>query len=196
MADYYLYFIGAALILGFLGFLLGSGKISFGPLPFLAALIVIVLPLAFNSFVWIYASSPGEAVVPNVLGLPSSGAFAAIKAAGLTPEISGISFSQKSSGIVLSQRPEAGRKVRPKRIVELVLSAMERGITVPALIGKSREEAENMLGEKGFIIEETFIVSEEAQADTVIAQSPDPGQPLASGSSVSITIVTKGENND
>ena len=134
--------------------------------------------------------------MPNVLGLSSSDAFEVIKGAGLVPEIAGISFSQKSSGIVLSQRPEAGRKVKSKRIIELVLSAMEKGTPVPDLLGRSREEAENLLGEKGFIIEETFIVSEEADADTVIEQSPSAGNPLAAGSSVSITIRTKGEKND
>jgi serine/threonine-protein kinase len=196
MAEYYMYFVGAALVLGLIGFLAGSGKISLGPLTFFAALAIILLPVAFNSFIWLYGASPQEAVVPNVLGLSSSDAFEAIKGAGLVPEISGISFSQKSSGIVLSQRPEAGRKVKAKRTIELILSAMEKGTPVPGLVGRSREEAESLLGEKGFIIEETFIISEEAGADTVIEQSPAAGNPLASGASVSITISTKGEKND
>ncbi len=196
MAEYYLYFVGAALVLGLVGFLLGSGKLSLGPLTLLAALLIILLPVAFNSFIWLYGGSPQEAVVPNVLGLTSSDAFESIKGAGLVPEISGISFSQKNSGIVLSQRPEAGRIVKAKRIIELVLSAMEKGTPVPDLLGRSREEAENKLGEKGFIVEETFVVSEEADVDTVIDQSPTAGQPLASGSSVNITIRTKGEKHD
>lgn len=196
MSEYYLYFVGAALVLGLIGFLVGSGRLSLGPVAAIVVLAVFLLPFAVNSFIWLYGGSPQESIVPNVLGLPSSDAFEIIKGAGLVPEISGISFSQKSSGIILSQRPEAGRKVKAKRIIELVLSAMERGTPVPDLVGRSREEAENLLGEKGFIIEETFIVSEEAVGDTVIEQSPAAGQPLANGASVSITIRTKGENND
>ena len=196
MAQYYLYFVAAALVLGLIGFFIGSGKLSLGPLAVTAVLALILLPFAINSFIWLYGSSSVETTVPNVLGLSSADAFSVIKDAGLAPEISGISFSQKNSGAVLSQRPEAGRKVKVSRTVELVLSAMEKGVPVPDLVGRSKGDAENILGERGFIIEETFIVSEEAVSDTVIEQSPSAGQPLASGSSVAITIRTKGEKND
>ena len=196
MSEFYLYFVAAALILGLIGFLIGSGKLSLGPVTISVVLALVILPFAVNSFIWLYGGSSAETMVPNVLGLSSSDAFTVIKDAGLVPEISGISFSQKSSGTVLSQRPEAGRKVKAKRIVELVLSAIEKGSPVPDLVGRSREEAENILGEKGFITEETFVVSEEAVEDMVIEQSPTAGNPLANGASVSITIRTKGEKND
>ncbi len=196
MTEQYLYFLGAAVIVGVAGYLFGSRKLSFGPLAAAVIFCLLLLPVAFNSFVWMYGTSAKDAMVPNVLGLASSDAFSVIKEAGLEPEISGISFSKKAAGSVLSQRPPGGKKVKAGRSVELVLSAMEKGTAVPNVIGLSRQAAEDLLSEKGFIIEETFVVSEDSPEDTVIDQNPGGGIALSGGSSVAITISAKGEQND
>ncbi|MFA5097368.1 MAG: PASTA domain-containing protein [Candidatus Margulisiibacteriota bacterium] len=196
MTEQYLYFLGAAAIVGIAGYLFGSGRLTFGPLAAGILLCLILIPVAFNSFVWMYGTSARETLVPNVLGLSSSEAFSAVKDAGLAPEISGISFSKKAAGTVLSQRPPAGKKVKAGRTVEIVLSAMEKGTAVPNVVGLSRQAAEDLLSEKGFIIEETFVVSEGSAEDTVIDQSPGAGVALSGGSSVAITVSAKGEQND
>ena len=188
MGDYSTYFIIAAAVLAVLGYLIGAKKVSLGPVVAVFALLILLSPFIFNSMIFFYNGTTQEVETPNVLGYASSEAVGILERAGLQAEIIGVSFSKEESGIVISQQPESGRVVKSGRTINLVISAKEKGVTVPNLIGKTSTDAESLISGLGLVIEEAFSSATTEAKGIVISQNPLPGTLLSKGASLSITI--------
>ncbi|MFA5103841.1 MAG: PASTA domain-containing protein [Candidatus Margulisiibacteriota bacterium] len=194
--DTTLYLVGAAIILALIGYLIGIGKILFRPsvLFFMAA--IIILPFAINAFIWLYVSSSPETVIPDVLGMPSEKAIEMLAENDLKGEVIGISFSKEPSGTIISQRPEAGRKVKEGRTINLIASAAETTTTVPNIIGKTSGEAVAVLKESGLNSGKVNYVYSESGQGYVTEQSPSVGNTVLVGSEVSMTLMIKKEGSN
>jgi eukaryotic-like serine/threonine-protein kinase len=195
--DATLYLVGAAAVLAVMGYLIGIGRISFRPAILLLMAVILLLPFALNAFIWLYVSSAPETVIPDVMGLPSEKAIVALASNNLKGEVIGITFSKEPSGTVISQRPEAGKRVKEGRTVNLIVSATETTVAVPDLVGKTREEALSILKDSGLNPGKVNFIYSESGEGYVTEQSPSAGNTVLKGSDVSVTfMIKKEESND
>ncbi|MCX5749681.1 MAG: PASTA domain-containing protein [Candidatus Saganbacteria bacterium] len=196
MADLVIYFMLSAVALAVIGYFIGAGKISLKPVTLLVMFLILVLPVGLNLFIWIYSGTIPEVFVPDVLGSPGSDAVAVLEKTGLKGEIAGISFSKEPGGTVISQQPEGGKKVKAGRLVKLIISARERSVTVPNLIGKTSTEAESILISFGLNIGQVFESPGDGTLGIVTDQKPAVGEVVSLGSNVSVTITVGNETRD
>lgn len=194
MENLTLYFIIASMFMALLGYLIGSKKLYSAPVIFIAVL-VLSLPLIINIIIWIYGSSTPEVVVPNILGYSSSEAVSILKNSGLDGEITTVSFSKGIPGIVISQEPQGGKRVKKGRDIKLSISAREPLIQVPDLIGKSSEEAESIILNSGLAKGIVYGQKSSENPGTVINQNPTSQEKVAPGTAISI-LISEGEANE
>jgi len=78
---------------------------------------------------------------------------------------------------VLAQRPAADFKIKPGRMVRLIVSSGAEMITIPSLVGMSAEQAEKVLNQLRLRLGQVAAVhsSYVPKANTVIAQTPETG---------------------
>ena len=94
-------------------------------------------------------------------------------------------------GQIISQDPEAGRSLMivPEGIeVTLTVSTGVREAYVPDVLNHSRTEAITELQAAGFTYEIESAASDTVTKDYVISTNPAPGEPLAEGSTVIVTV--------
>jgi serine/threonine-protein kinase len=194
--DITLYLAGAAVLLAVIGYLIGIGRIAFRPAVLLIMAMIVLFPFALNAFIWIYVSSSPETVIPDVMGLPSEKAIVMLAANNLKGEVIGISFSKEPSGTVISQRPEAGRRVKEGRTINLIVSAAETTVEVPNLVGKTREEALAALKEAGLNPGKVNFIYSDSGEGYVTEQTPAAGNTVLKGSDVSVTFMIRKENEE
>ena len=97
-------------------------------------------------------------------------------------------------GQVASQRPEAGRKVKAGRVVNLMVSAGKRKIAVPNLLGRPVEQAEAVLSAAELMLGEVKREqSRDAREGAVLAQEPLPGEEIEIGTKVDLLIAASAE---
>lgn len=190
------YLIAAAVILGFIGYMIGIGKILLKPSVLLGMAVILLLPFALNFFIWYYASSTPETVIPDVMGMTSEKAIEQLQDSGLDGEVIGVSFSKEPSGTVISQRPAAGKRVKEGRTISLIVSAAETTVTVPDVVGKTSEEAASVLSSYGLTIGKVNYIYSDSGNGIITEQSPSSGNIAMKGSEISVTIMTRKEEND
>ena len=90
-------------------------------------------------------------------------------------------------GVVITQRPAAGRRVDRDTRIRAVVSAGPRPVAVPAVVGRDLTDAENALASAGLHARVTTRPAPGRQPGTVISQSPRSTAPP--GSTVALTVV-------
>lgn len=188
--EYTMYILLAAIIFSVVGFLAGKGLISFRSSAVLIFLLIIATPLLLNLFIWFYSGMTEEVFTPDVMGLDSETAISKLEKAHLKGEIVGVSFSDQSEGAVISQRPEGGKKVKSGRTISLVISAKEKMITVPNIVGMSKENATSFITSLGLNVGQINEVSTNEAAGTVVYQTPMASESVIRGTLVSISVST------
>ena len=94
-------------------------------------------------------------------------------------------------GEIISQDPEAGRSMMivPEGIeVTLTVSTGVREAQVPDVLNRSYSEATLMLQNAGFKVDPQYASSDTVTEGYIISTDPAPGEPLAEGSTVFITL--------
>jgi len=152
--------------------------------------ILIISPIVASYFYSTYIAPMPEVSVPNVAWLDLDEARSKLEKAGLKARISEKAYEKNvPEGKIISQRPEAGRRVKLGRIVSLKISIGERTVNVPNLVGRPFSQIEVVLAAVGLKIgEKKFSVSEQFQSDVVISQFPLPDEEVPVGSKISIVI--------
>jgi serine/threonine-protein kinase len=135
------------------------------------------------------SAGPVTIPVPNVAGLDEAAARSKIGEVGLTVgKVSRKASDSVESGKVIRTSPQIGSRVKENGTVDIVLSS---GPAMPDVTGMPRDQAEQVLRKKG--LNPQFVEqSDDAPAGTVIAQDPGPGDPVAPGATVQITIAKDG----
>lgn len=96
-----------------------------------------------------------------------------------------------SEGVIISQDPEAGRSLMivPEGIdVTLTVSTGVRQTTVPDVLNDPYSEATVTLQNAGFKVETQYAASDTVTEGYVISTDPEPGEQLAQGSTIFVTI--------
>ncbi len=161
------------------------------PHVFIAIVLAIILsPLLFGYLYTAYFTSIPETIVPDLIGMPLEKAYEELGALKLKGRFAGTVFDMKHpEGSVVTQRPEGGRNVKVGRVVRLVTSSGKRRVTTPNLLGRPAVQAEAVLAAKGLHLgkaEEDFVPG--LDPGIILVQSPLPGETVAVGSYVSITV--------
>jgi len=164
-----------------------------GSLPYAVAVIggfliayLIVAFLIFPSGV-----IPGNAKVPNVTGLPFDDAAKRLAEVGFKAERGEARFHAASpKETVLEQDPRAGTKDVDGAKVTLVVSAGQKVVAVPAIVGVAQSDAQTMLEDAGFELGQVVEKASTAPKGQVIASQPAPGTKTGIPSAVAITIST------
>lgn len=68
------------------------------------------------------SAGPGDVEVPKLLGVPLAKAKADIEALGLKPLVTWVGMAETTSGVVLSQKPAPGEKLKPNGSVQIVVN--------------------------------------------------------------------------
>ncbi|MGH3730079.1 MAG: Stk1 family PASTA domain-containing Ser/Thr kinase [Micromonosporaceae bacterium] len=135
---------------------------------------------------------PRRVEVPEVVGKDVQTAQGELKDAGF-----GVKITEEDSGQpegeVLRTNPPGGSDAGEGSNVRLYVSKGNM-TEVPNVVGKSREEAENLLRGKGFGVDIAERDAEDDETpDTVVDQSPGGGKQAVRGTEVTITVVTEPE---
>jgi serine/threonine-protein kinase len=94
--------------------------------------------------------------------------------------------STQPAGYVLAQDPSAGAQVDAGSAVNITVSSGQ--VSVPNVVGATEAQARSDLAQAGFDTQVIMLADPIAVVGTVLAQSPQAGQSLARGSTVTITV--------
>lgn len=144
-------------------------------------------------------TSGGNIAVPDVTGKAYDQAIEEIMYAGLNYTVVEEASALVESGNVIRQTPIAGTLLNQNDIVTLHISKGMTGetadtaeqtekVSVPSLIGLSKEQAEATLSSNGLLLGTVTRKAASSPEGTVISQSPSLGKMAAKGSSVSIVL--------
>jgi len=138
-----------------------------------------------RSFVDLVVSLGAE--VPDVVGMPQATAQTALTKAGLTlGTVTSAGSATVLIGSVISQTPAPGNHVAPGSAVALVISL---GAEVPNVVGSTQAAAQTALTAAGLTVGTvTTANSTTVPIDTVISQTPGPGNHLSPGSTVKLVL--------
>ena len=153
---------------------------------------------SYYSFVahWLSPSQPVD--VPDLVGARLEEAQAALGRQGLRLRISGRQFREGvPEGVVLSQDPPAGKKVKKPRTITVLLSGAEQRVEVPDLTGHTWEEAWAELKKLGLDVMDkpSYEASATVALGLVLRQDPPAGDRVRPGTRVSV-VLSAGEENE
>ncbi len=130
------------------------------------------------------------ATVPNLVGLPLSGAVSTVGSAGLNfGSVDLVSHPTIPDGQVISQTPAAGTVVAPGTSVDFVISMGPEPVPVPSVLGQSQSAAEATLVAASLTLG-TVVFANDPVVPTglVMLQGPAAGLTARPGSKVNLTL--------
>jgi serine/threonine-protein kinase len=135
------------------------------------------------------SSGPGQVPVPSVDGLGEQKASATLIDAGLVVDrVVRQADDTVPSGRVIRTSPAAGTSVNRGSNVTLVVSSGPKQVAVPDVVGLTKAEAQQTLGNQGFQFTSTEQGSDTVDPGTVLSQTPAAGAKAAPGSTVAIVV--------
>jgi beta-lactam-binding protein with PASTA domain len=130
-----------------------------------------------------------QVTIPEVVGMTLDAAKAALESGGLDVGDVSEQPSAHPRGEILFSTPAAGASVTLPASVTLVISAGESAVAVPDFFGKPLVAARATLDRLGLTLGVVVVDSASTEAPgTVVQQIPSPGDFVAPGSSVSVTV--------
>lgn len=135
-------------------------------------------------------AKPEEVATPNLIGKPESDVENTLAGSGLVLGVMSYSVSRQSPGIVLSQNPKPNLVVPTGTPVDVTISKSQT-VMVPNLTGKSESEVEKLLRKAGLSRGRRTVKPSTREEGTVIGQTPEPGQDVATGTAVDVVLATR-----
>jgi eukaryotic-like serine/threonine-protein kinase len=137
------------------------------------------------------SKGPGSSTVPGVSGLSEEDAIERLEEAGFEASVQRVNSAAVEEGLVVNSEPSGGSSATNGSTVTINVSRGPKLIKVPVLVGAQRDVAVQRI--RGRELEPVVEEEESAQpAGKVIAQSPDAGERVEPGASVTI-VVSSGE---
>lgn len=137
------------------------------------------------------SGGPGSGVVPGTSNLPVEEATEEVEEAGFVVKTEDVSSNAVEAGLVVHSEPSGGSSATKGSTVTLFVSSGPKQVKVPVLAGTQRSVAVQQIRGLGLVPS----VSEEESSSPpgqVIRQSPNAGEKVTEGSTVSI-VVAKGK---
>ncbi|MER5457253.1 Stk1 family PASTA domain-containing Ser/Thr kinase [Micromonospora sp. NPDC002389] len=146
------------------------------------AVIALVAALLLNQ------RDDEETPVPTLTGLSQQDAFAQIEQNGLNAALGDpVLASDCTKGAVVSQTPAAGERVEPNSTVTVQICDGKPVVTIPSVVGGTREFAEQQLEDLKLDVE----VKQDDNAapeGQVLAIDPGAGERVEEGTKVTLTV--------
>ncbi|GAA4918841.1 serine/threonine-protein kinase [Actinomycetospora succinea] len=155
---------------------------------FVAALVLLA---ALAGAYFLFSPSANSVAVPTVVGQPQAAALQTLSTAGLRPTVVPVASNPEQVGQVVTTNPTSGLEVPPGSVVELRVGRGPDRVQVPDLTGQTANEAQASVQRLGLSlapVPQQREVDDSRQIGRVLAQDPAPGQFLAPGTPVQLTI--------
>ena len=156
-------------------------------------LLLLGLVVALIAALWWFSQDddepPAAALrpVPSVVRLEVSDAQRVLEEQGFRVEVQREASDEAAEDVVFEQRPAAGTEAPEGSLVTITASTGAATVEVPDVVGRSREEAAQVL-EQSELRATAATVPSNASPGTVVAQSPQAGARVDVGSSVRINV--------
>lgn len=158
-------------------------------------IIIFAALLAGGYFYVAYFNPLPEVIVPDVSGALLETARQKLEESGLRARAGGEVYDLKNPpGLVVSQRPEAGRSVKAGRVISLMITSTGRRASVPNLLGRQLSQAGEIIAAAEFALGEVRLEKNlSVENGTIMAQEPLPGEAAPAGSRIDLLVSTTGE---
>jgi beta-lactam-binding protein with PASTA domain len=157
-------------------------------------LVALLLAAAVLAGWWVYNQiqdqlEAAEPVgVPNVVGLERDLAVQRIEEAELEASVKEQASTEVEQGFVIEQSPPAGSRIAKGDTVTIVVSTGPREVEVPALAGRTYEEAVDALEDLGLEHRRVDVFSSQRPAGIVVSLDPKAGTVVDEGSTVTVRV--------
>ena len=141
------------------------------------------------------SNGPGETRVPSIKNLPREQAVKDLNQAGFKANVETEPSESVKEGFAIRTVPREGSLVERGQRVTLFVSSGPELVTVPDVVGLSRDSAEGRITSEGLDVAIREEESDE-RVDEVIAQDPAGGSRIDRGETVTITVSTGREQVD
>jgi beta-lactam-binding protein with PASTA domain/tRNA A-37 threonylcarbamoyl transferase component Bud32 len=156
--------------------------------------IVLILALAGGAYAifsnWDRGGGTTLVAVPGVLGLTEAEAKQKVVAADFKLQVEGEQASADvAAGSVVRQDPAEGVERAKGSPISVWISSGKGKVEVPDVVGKTEAVAGRLLGAKGLGVSRKEETSKDGEVGTVLRQSPEAGQKVDAGDTVTIVVV-------
>ena len=157
-------------------------------------LVLILLLGFFTGFFLSFGKfwSSVEITVPDVTGKQLTLARQILEDQHLRVTVAETFDASVPVGVVVSQTPEAGTKVKEERSITIYVSKGGEEMEMPNLRGLKQSDAINKLQQMGLRLGSAYETFSDEDSGTVISQDPRSGTRISKGQSVDITV-SKGQ---
>jgi beta-lactam-binding protein with PASTA domain len=168
---------------------LQKGLSNFFRIPLLFAVFVI-LGLTFGYLTFKVLSFSKTVEVPQLANMTLIEANEALNKAGLYLKIEGEDYDPSvQAGRILRQDVPAGRTVKEKRAIAVIVSKGPRVYSVPSLVNETLSDAQAALLQKGLRVGNVIYVhSDSVEKGKIIAQRPEPDEPMTDSITVLVSL--------
>jgi eukaryotic-like serine/threonine-protein kinase len=158
-------------------------------------LALLLIAGAIVAGVLVFGGGGKKVTVPTVVGADQANAEARLRQEGFkvdtTPKT-----SQRPSGEVIGQDPAGGERAEKGSTVELTVSSGPQQVAVPQVTGLTLRSAQGRLDRAGLKSSTREEASDSVPKGRVISASPQEGEKVDKGSSVSLVVSTGPEQVD
>ncbi|HXB97081.1 MAG TPA: PASTA domain-containing protein [bacterium] len=131
----------------------------------------------------------GSVKMPDLKGMTQQAAAVKLHNLGLDMQVREERYSDAPYGAVLEQSLEPDAVLKRGRTIAVVVSIGNKVLAVPSVVGvPSSRQARLLLEQNGLALGRTATIYAADPADTVLAQSPEPGSQAMRGEGVSLLI--------
>ncbi len=165
-----------------------SNKFLIGGAIILALLVVFIgTAIALNLK---GASAQPDIVIPDLVGMTEDEAIEELEDIKLRLNVIGTRESDQEKGLVAEQLDEPDKKVKKDYSVKVVISSGKSAkvVRVPDLMGRTIEEAEDILEEKELSINKVIYEDSDKEQDTIISQTPNSGNDIEEESGIDVVL--------
>ncbi|MFK8908934.1 Stk1 family PASTA domain-containing Ser/Thr kinase [Streptomyces sp. YS-3] len=156
----------------------------------LAGVLVLVGAILIGKSVFGGNGDSGQVPVPQLVGETRKSAETLTANVGLKLTVAKTEpCADQPKDSICSQNPTSG-KLNKGEAVTVVVSAGAPKVEVPDVTEKKKDNAAQLLQEKGFTVKTTTVESE-AEEGTVVSQDPKGGQQAEKGTEVTLSIAKK-----
>ncbi len=137
------------------------------------------------------STGPGEAIVPEVVGMGRRAARKALTGLGFRVEETELPSQDVAKDRVIMTSPDGGQRLERGERVTLTVSSGPESTRVPDVLRQGRDAASEALRAAGFKIAVLEEGRDDVDPGTVVGQDPAAGQQRAQGSTVTITVASE-----
>ena len=138
----------------------------------------------------LFSATATSVQVPNLVGIQITAVDTTLKNNNLTVGLATNANSDKPKGEVIDQDPRAGQPVQPGSLVNVTVSAGKEQVSVPILVGLSKDAAIAALQRASLNPGKITEKDSDRPAGQVLSVNPAEGQNVDSGSSVTLVVST------